>query len=183
MYNLSMNETTKRNGESKMTTVQTYAEGVDFKINKGFNKIYKDIKNNKGDLYKVIDLADGNQVLYFGGGHDYMGIGTFIFKNNLKTRKAFDSFDNNWQGGIYVDDRQGNKDSDYVIHCVTDYKVAPYKEDRKGKADIDWKTVRACKTLKDLVHYVDGLDVFETVYSDKNWTGYDFCFATDKSRN
>jgi hypothetical protein len=178
---LTKNE--KRRELISMTKVQNHTEGVDFKINKGFNKIYKDILDNKGDLYKVIDLADGNQVLYFGGGHDDMGIGTFIFKNNAKTRKAFDSFDNHWQGNIGVDDRQGNQDSDYVIHCVTDYKVAPYKEDRKGKADIDWRTVRACKTLKDLVHYVDGLDVFDTVYSDKNWTGYDFCFATDKSRN
>ena len=166
-----------------MTKVQNYTEGVDFKINKGFNKIYKDILDNKGDLYKVIDLADGNQVLYFGGGHDDMGIGTFIFLNNAETKNAFYSFDNYWQGTIEVDDRQGNKFSDYVIHCVTDYKVAPYKEDRTGKADIDWRKVRACKTLKDLVHYVDELDVFQTVYSDKNWTGYDFCFATDKSRN
>jgi len=159
---LTKNE--KRRELISMTKVQNYTEGVDFKINKGFNKIYKDILDNKGDLYKVIDLADGNQVLYFGGGHDDMGIGTFIFKNNAKTRKAFDSFDNHWQGGIYEDERYGYENSDYVIHIVSDDKVAPYKEDRKGKADIDWRTVRACKTLKDLVHYVDGLDVFDTVY-------------------
>lgn len=162
-----------------MTKIQNYTQGVDFKINRGFNKIYKSIKDDNYDIYKVIDLADGNQVLYFGGGHDDMGIGTFIFKNNTKTRKAFDSFDNNWQGGIYVNDRQGDINSDYVIHCVTDYKVAPYKEDRKGKADIDWRKIRACKTLKDLVHYVDGLDVFDTCYSDKNWTGYDFCITKE----
>ena len=34
-----MNETKNRNGETKMTTEQTYTEGVNFKINKGFKKI------------------------------------------------------------------------------------------------------------------------------------------------
>ena len=162
-----------------MTKIQNYTQGVDFKINRGFNKIYKSIKNDNYDIYKVIDLADGNQVLYFGGGHDDMGIGTFIFKNNAKTIKAFNSFDDAWHGGVYIDDRYGDENSDYVIHIVTDYKVAPYKEDRKGKADIDWRTVRACKTLKDLVHYVEKLDVLNTVYSDTNWLGYDFCITKD----
>lgn len=162
-----------------MANIQNYKTDTDFKINKGFNKIVKSIRDDNYDIYKVIDLNDGNQVLYFGGGHDDMGIGTFIFKNNAKTRKAFDSFDNDWQGGIYVNDRQGDVNSDYVIHCVTDYKVAPYKDDRRGKANIDWRTVRSCKTLKDLVHYVDSLDVFDTCYSDKNWTGYDFCITKE----
>ena len=173
-----MKETNKGN---KMTKIQNYDSATDFNINRGFNKIVDSIRDDSRgnyDIYKVIDLADGNQVLYFGGGHDDMGIGTFIFKNNAKTRKAF-TFDEDWKGGIYVDERQGNENSDYVIHCVTDYKVAPYKEDRRGKADIDWRTVRACKTLKELVNFVDGLDVFETSYSDKNWTGYDFCIPTE----
>ena len=173
-----MNETKNRNGETKMTTIQTYTEGVDFKINKGFNKIYKDIKENKGDLYKVIDLADGSQVLYFGGGHDDMGIGTFIFKNNAKTRKAFMS-----QPYGEIDDSYNSIDSSYVIHLVDDCKVAPYKEVRKEKADIDWRKVRACKNINELVTFVDNLDLFNTLYSDTNWSGYDFCFATDKSRN
>jgi hypothetical protein len=109
-----------------------------------------------------------------------MGIGTFIFKNNAKTRSAFNSFEENWKGGIYVEDRQGNEDSDYVITNVTDRKVAPYREDRKGIANIDWRKVRACKTTKDLVHYIeDYLDVFDTCYSDSNWTGYDFCITTE----
>ena len=65
-----MNETKNRNGETKMTTVQTYTEGVDFENAIKFcnNKIYKDIKekNYKEILYKVRDLADGSQSsLYF----------------------------------------------------------------------------------------------------------------------
>ena len=88
-----------------MANIQNYKTDTDFKINKGFNKIVKSIRDDNYDIYKVIDLNDGNQVLYFGGGHDDMGIGTFIFKNNAKTRKAFNSFDNDWQGGIYINDR------------------------------------------------------------------------------
>ena len=82
-----------------MTNIQNYKSDSDFEIRKGFNKIVKDIRetymtmgrhaNQKWDIYKVIDLQDGSQVLYFGGGHDDMGIGTFIFKNNAKTRSAF----------------------------------------------------------------------------------------------
>jgi len=172
------------------TNIQNYDSATGFNINRGFNKIVKEIQSTESrygrhaykrwNIYKVIDLADGNQVLYFGGGHDDMGIGTFIFKNNQKTRNAFNSFDEHWKGGIYVEERQGNEESDYVICSVTDYKVAPYKEDRRGRADIDWRTVRSCKTLKELVHYIeDYLDCFGTSYSDKNWTGYDFCITTD----
>ena len=161
-----------------MSEVQIYKDDVDFKINKGFNKIYKDIKNNNGDLYKVIDFADGSQVLYFGGGHDDMGIGTFIFKNNAKTRNAFHSQP---YGGI--DGSDYGTDCSYILHTVQDYKVAPYKDDRKGKADIDWRKIRAMNTVDDLVTYIDNLDTYDTWYGDKNWTGYDFCFSTDKSRD
>ena len=161
-----------------MTKIQNYKDGIDFKINKGFNLIYSDIKNNKGDLYKVVDLTDGNQVLVFGGGHDDMGVTTFIFKNNAKTRKAFH---NQPYGAIDASDY--GTDRKYILHQVDDCKVAPYKYDRKYSADIDWRSVRACKTIDDFVAYVDNLDVFNTWYSDKNWTGYDFCFTTDKSRD
>ena len=57
-----------------------------------------------------------------------------------------------------------------------------YKDDRKYNVDIDWRKVKACKTINDFVAFVDKLDVFNTWYSDINWTGYDFCIVTDGSR-
>jgi len=161
-----------------MSKVQNYTDGVDFKINKDFNKIYKDIKDNKGDLYKVIDLTDGQQVLVFGGGHDDMGLTTFIFKNNDKTRKAFLS-----QPYGDIDDTDFGSNCSYILHQVDDCKVAPYKDTRKYSADIDWRKIRAINTVDDLVAYIDNLDTFNTWYADKNWTGYDFCITTDKSRD
>jgi hypothetical protein len=167
----------KNKGVKMKTKIQNHKADVDFQINKGFNAIVKDIKANKGNVYKVVDLADGNQVLVYGGGHDDMGLTTFIFKNNAKTRKAF----HNQPYGA-IDGSDYGTDRKYILHQVDDCKVAPYKDDRKYNVDIDWRKVKACKTIDDFVAFVDKLDVFNTWYSDINWTGYDFCIVTDGSK-
>jgi len=164
-------KTKKKKVRCSVATLQTYNKDVDFNIKKDFNAIVKDIKANNYDVWKVIDFTNGDQVLVFGGSHDDIGSTTFIFKNNAKVRKAFNSqpyTDITWGDGA---------DSKYVLHLVFDHKCSGYKPDRAGKSDIDWKKIRSFTDVKQLINYIDGLDVLDTWYGKKNWSGYDHCIT------
>jgi len=163
---LTKNE--KRRELISMTKTETYKKGQELDIRKSMKPFANESKNYSGmNVHKVINIG-GQQVLVYSGSHDgEIGIMEFVFAHTGMNVERFDLEEN-------------NSFTDYITIQIDNPVVAEHKSyfGQKVKAEVDFRTVNACKTVSDLVDYLMSLDFMDYGYAKRCWSGFDYDFTT-----